>query len=114
MNHPGVWILGDLDNDDPATAWALSSSTPAAPAKPNGSRHRPSKWNYSRFAKPGATAASPDVTFEMTFAKDNAAEEGFNRWTINGVAFPMDQRNDPRLFSFAAGQALPHSNAQCQ
>ena len=26
---------------------------------------------------------------EMTFAKDNAAEEGFNRWTINGVAYPM-------------------------
>jgi len=25
----------------------------------------------------------------MTFAKDNAAEEGFNRWTINGVAYPM-------------------------
>ena len=25
----------------------------------------------------------------MTFAKDNAAEDGFNRWTINGVAFPM-------------------------
>ena len=26
----------------------------------------------------------------MTFAKDNAAHEGFNQWTINGVAFPMD------------------------
>jgi FtsP/CotA-like multicopper oxidase with cupredoxin domain len=25
----------------------------------------------------------------MTFAKENAAEEGFNRWTINGVSFPM-------------------------
>lgn len=31
----------------------------------------------------------PDEIFEMTFAKDNAAEEGFNRWTINGKAFPM-------------------------
>jgi FtsP/CotA-like multicopper oxidase with cupredoxin domain len=27
----------------------------------------------------------------MTFAKDNAAEEGFNRWTINGTSFPMTQ-----------------------
>ena len=28
---------------------------------------------------------------EMIFAKDNAAEEGFNRWTINGKAYPMTQ-----------------------
>jgi FtsP/CotA-like multicopper oxidase with cupredoxin domain len=27
----------------------------------------------------------------MRFVKDNAAEEGFNRWTINGVAYPMTQ-----------------------
>jgi hypothetical protein len=33
--------------------------------------------------KPGITAAVPDETIEMIFAKDNAAEEGFNRWTIN-------------------------------
>ena len=49
----------------------------------------PFNWSYSRFAKPEALAAEPDETFEMTFAKDNAAEDGFNRWTINGVAFSM-------------------------
>ncbi len=26
----------------------------------------------------------------MLFAKDNAAERGFNRWTINGKAFDID------------------------
>ena len=25
----------------------------------------------------------------MTFAKDNAVIEGFNRWTINGLAYPL-------------------------
>lgn len=34
--------------------------------------------------------AAPDETFEMTFAKDNAADDGFNRWTINGVAFATE------------------------
>ena len=29
--------------------------------------------------------------FEMTFAKANAALDGFNQWTINGVAYPSDQ-----------------------
>jgi FtsP/CotA-like multicopper oxidase with cupredoxin domain len=34
----------------------------------------------------------------MTFAKDNAAEDGFNRWTINGTAFPT--MNEPRPAAF--------------
>lgn len=41
------------------------------------------------FSEGGANAPSPDEIFEMTFAKENAAEQGFNRWTINGVAYPM-------------------------
>jgi FtsP/CotA-like multicopper oxidase with cupredoxin domain len=47
------------------------------------------RWEYSRFAKPGASTPPPDHTIEMLFAKDNAALEGFNRWTINGVSYPM-------------------------
>jgi len=27
----------------------------------------------------------------MTFEKQNAADQGFNRWTINGVVFSMDK-----------------------
>jgi FtsP/CotA-like multicopper oxidase with cupredoxin domain len=50
---------------------------------------KPFRWNYARFAKGAATATLPDETFEMMFAKDNAAEDGFNRWTINGAAYPM-------------------------
>ena len=30
---------------------------------------------------------APAETIEMIFAKQNAAEGGFNRWTINGIAF---------------------------
>ena len=40
----------------------------------------------------------PDETFDMRFAKDNAAEEGFNRWMINGAAFPMTQGVVPASF----------------
>ena len=31
----------------------------------------------------------------MLFVKDNAADEGFNRWTINGVAFPHVEMAPP-------------------
>ena len=35
-------------------------------------------WNYMRFAKPGATTEPPDEVLKMTFAKQNAAADGFN------------------------------------
>ena len=47
---------------------------------------------------------SPDETFEMIFAKDNAAEEGFNRWTINGAAYPMTQGVVPASFHLKQGR----------
>ena len=49
------------------------------------------KWNYTLFADPKPTASRPDDIIEMTFAKHNAAERGFNRWTINDVSFSMEK-----------------------
>ena len=40
----------------------------------------------------------------MTFAKENAAEEGFNRWTINGVSFPMSEETVPAAFQLKQGK----------
>ena len=47
-------------------------------------------WNYLRFAKTEA-APEADEVIEMTFAKRNAANGGFNQWTINDVVFSMDK-----------------------
>jgi FtsP/CotA-like multicopper oxidase with cupredoxin domain len=38
----------------------------------------------------------------MTFAKNNAARDGFNEWTINGVAFAMNEMD--ALFHLHAGK----------
>jgi FtsP/CotA-like multicopper oxidase with cupredoxin domain len=62
------------------------------------------RWNYARFAKPGASAPPPDETFEMIFVKENAAEEGFNRWTINGVSYPMGNEMVPAPFHLKQGK----------
>jgi FtsP/CotA-like multicopper oxidase with cupredoxin domain len=45
------------------------------------------KWDYTAFGT-AAPAAEPDHVVDMAFAKDNAADGGFNRWTINGAAYP--------------------------
>ena len=64
----------------------------------------PHRWNYTTFAKPNSTASNPDEMFEMTFVKENAAEEGFNRWTINGVAYPMGGEIMPAAFHLRQGK----------
>jgi hypothetical protein len=34
----------------------------------------------------------------MLFEKQNAAMDGFNPWTINGVSYPMDQTTAKPMF----------------
>ena len=104
MNRPGVWIMGDLDNDDRRHGMGIVVEYAGSTGKAQWIAPPPFKWNYSRFAKPGTTAVSPDETFDMTFAKDNAAAEGFNRWTINGVAYPMRNEMVPAAFHLKQGK----------
>jgi FtsP/CotA-like multicopper oxidase with cupredoxin domain len=104
MNHPGVWVLGDLADDDRRHGMGIVVEYAGHVGKPVWLAPPAFKWNYARFAKAGATAAAPDETFAMLFAKDNAAEEGFNRWTINGNAFPMSQGMLPASFHLKQGK----------
>ncbi len=95
MRIPGVWILGDLADDDRNRGMGVVIEYAGKRGKPKWVKPNPYRWDYTIFGKPGATSA-PDETFEMMFAKDNAALNGFNRWTINGTAFSMD-RMEPML-----------------
>jgi len=90
MNHPGMWVLGDLDDDDRSHGMGIVVEYAGRSGKPQWAAPPKFHWDYTRFAQPGNTAATPDETFEMRFDKQNAADEGFNRWTINGVGFPRD------------------------
>ena len=104
MNHPGVWILGDLDNDDRRHGMGIVVEYAGHKGRPEWVAPPAFKWNYARFGKLGAVAAPPDETIEMTFAKDNAAEEGFNLWSINGVPFPMSGGVQPASFHLRQGK----------
>src|SRR5215469_5514123 len=90
MTNPGVWILGDLADDDRGHGMGIVVEYAGRSGKPQWVAPPRFRWNYALFAKPGASAPAPEETFEMTFAKDNAADDGFNRWTINGVTFPTE------------------------
>jgi len=104
MNHPGVWIMGDTDDDDRRHGMGivLEYANRTGPAQWNTPPRF--RWDYTAFGKPGVAAATPDETFEMLFVKDNAAVDGFNRWTINGVSYPMSNAMAAPAFHVREGR----------
>ena len=120
MNHPGVWIMGDTGDDDRHHGMGIVVEYAGQKGKPQWIAPPAFKWSYARFGKPNPDAAAsglvpengartggtpaPDETIDMLFAKDNAAAEGYNRWTINGVAYPMSNAMIPATFHLREGK----------
>ncbi len=104
MNHPGVWVMGDLDDDDRGHGMGIVVEYAGRIGKAQWIAPSPFRWSYARFAKPGVSASPPDETFQMLFEKQNGAENGFNRWTINGVAYPMSSAPVPARFHLERGK----------
>ena len=104
MNHPGVWIMGDLADDDRRNGMGIVVEYQGRKGKGQWVAPPGHRWNYTDFAKPGVAAPAPDETIEMLFAKDNAADEGFNRWTINGASYPMTGEVAPASFHLKPGK----------
>jgi FtsP/CotA-like multicopper oxidase with cupredoxin domain len=90
MKHPGVWVMGDLSDDDRRHGMGIVVEYAGKTGKPQWAKPKPFRWDYTQFGKAGAAAPAPDETIEMTIVKHNAAERGFNRWSLNGQAFSMD------------------------
>jgi FtsP/CotA-like multicopper oxidase with cupredoxin domain len=87
MNRPGVFVLGDLSDDDRGHGMGIVVEYTGSRGRPQWQKPHPFKWDYTIFGSSRASV-EPDHVFNMVFAKDNAADGGFNRWTINGVAYP--------------------------
>ena len=101
MNKPGVWILGDLDDDDRGHGMGIGVEYANQTGMPQWAAPPSFKWDYTRFAA-AAPAAKPDEIIEMTFAKRNAADRGFNLWTINDVPFSMEKMEP--MFKLSRGR----------
>src|SRR3984885_5911157 len=104
MNHPGVWVMGDMGDDDRRHGMGVVVEYGGYKGKAQWIAPKPFKWNYASFGKPYSPAQAPDEIFDMTFAKENAALGGFNRWTINGVAYPSDQMMANPMFHLKEGK----------
>lgn len=97
MTNPGVWVLGDLSDDDRGDGMGVVVEYAGRSGPPQWVPPPPFQWDYRLFAAPNPPpATTPDHTIEMVIEKRNAADAGFNVWTINGEPFAMDT-NKPVL-----------------
>ncbi|HLH33026.1 MAG TPA: multicopper oxidase domain-containing protein [Alloacidobacterium sp.] len=104
MNHPGVWIMGDLSDDDRHHGMGIVVEYAGAQGKPQWLPPKPFRWNYAHFGNAGASGRVPDETIDMLFEKDNAAFEGFNLWTINGRSYPVGRMMAPATHHLHEGK----------
>jgi FtsP/CotA-like multicopper oxidase with cupredoxin domain len=87
MDQPGVWVMGDLDDDDRGRGMGIVVEYAGERGKPVWRAPAPFSWDYRRFADPRPQPPPPDEILDLLIEKDNAADHGFNRWTLNGIAF---------------------------
>lgn len=93
MKNPGVWIMGDLSDDDRGNGMGTIIEYEGETSKPKWMTPQPHKWDYRIFGNNNQKPQQPDEIINMIFEKDQAGANGFNRWTINGVAFDMKNMN---------------------
>jgi FtsP/CotA-like multicopper oxidase with cupredoxin domain len=90
MNRPGVWVMGDVADDDRRRGMGIVIEYAGRSGKPQWVKPRPFRWDYTVFGKAGSQPATPDETMDITVVKQNGAANGFNVWTLNGEAFSME------------------------
>ncbi|OBB94852.1 multicopper oxidase family protein [Mycobacterium sp. 852002-40037_SCH5390672] len=97
MTNPGVWVMGDVSDDDRGRGMGVVVEYAGRVGDPQWVGPAPVTWDYRLFGTPlPASVPPPDHTIEMLIEKRNAADNGFNVWTINGAPFAMDT-NKPVL-----------------
>lgn len=91
MTNPGVWVLGDLSDDDRGHGMGIVVEYAGQNGDPRWVPPPAFTWDYRLFAPPGAAPGTPpDHTIDLLIEKRNAADKGFNVWTFNGTPFSMD------------------------
>lgn len=92
MKQPGIWVLGDLMDEDRSRGMGIVVEYAGATGEPNWRKPQPFRWDYRRFATSGdAVAAPPEEIIALTFAARIGARDGFDEFTINGTPFSMEK-----------------------
>ena len=110
MNHPGVWVMGDLADDDRGHGMGIVVEYAGQKGKPQWVKPKPFRWDYTQFRQ-ARCPHGPGRNDRVHRRKHNAALDGFNQWTLNGEAFSMETMKPMYHVHAAAATGLKFRNA---
>lgn len=93
MHHPGVWVLGDLDDPSREGGMGVVVEYAGATGKPGWQAPPGFMWDYRLFADPKRRVQAPDEVIDLLITARQSAAHGFDLYSINGV--PYDGKNRP-------------------
>ncbi|WP_244540532.1 multicopper oxidase domain-containing protein [Hyphomicrobium sp. CS1BSMeth3] len=111
MNYPGVWVMGDLADDDRKRGMGIVVEYAGATGEPRWIKPEAYQWDYVIFGKDDGQIGEPDEVLEFTIQKQNGAINGFNRWLLNGQAFSMKTMEPSFMLSEGRRYRLKFRNA---
>ncbi|HLM97912.1 MAG TPA: multicopper oxidase domain-containing protein [Bryobacteraceae bacterium] len=97
MNHPGVWVLGDTDEQTRKAGLGIVIEYSGRSGEAQWERAPNEIWDYTAFGHADGTAHSvpePDGRVPLVFRNKWAGNRWVDHWTINGKKFP---KTDPIL-----------------
>jgi len=88
MNHPGVWILGSIDDEERKRGMGVVVEYAGQKGEPAWMAiGKQPPWDYTIFGTQ-EILQQPEGKFELTFKKIPGNRVDFNRWTINEKSWP--------------------------
>jgi FtsP/CotA-like multicopper oxidase with cupredoxin domain len=90
MNHPGVWVLGEVRKHVMAAGMGIVVEYAGATGEPRWDQPADLSWDYLHFAAAGPPPPPPGAAEEipLVFASKFAGHGAMEHWTINGKSYP--------------------------
>jgi FtsP/CotA-like multicopper oxidase with cupredoxin domain len=92
MNQPGVWILGETDDQVRNAGLGIVVEYANRSEAPRWTTPANTLWDYTAFGRGADTPEPPGGVVLLVFRKKFAGNRWVDHWTINGKSFP---KTDP-------------------
>jgi FtsP/CotA-like multicopper oxidase with cupredoxin domain len=108
MNNPGVWVLASPLDSFRNKGLGIVVEYANKKEKPRWQKPLDLRWDYGIFGNKNEVQ-KPDEVIQMKFTKRNAAQNGFNVWTINGKSY--EEQGEPQKLQKGRRYRLVLENA---
>ncbi len=88
MNHPGVWILGETNDQARNAGLGVVVEYANRTAAPQWTTAANTSWDYTIFGRETETPEPAGGVVPLLFRKKFAGNRWVDNWTINGKSFP--------------------------